>query len=881
MAKIKIAELDINTDALLKATSELKKEIDFLKKQQKDLQKAGQGSSKQFVQNASDLKTLNKAYNDNIKALSANTQAIADQANRTELLTLALNTEVTSIKEAREQNKLLNKLRNEANATTAEGQEEIKRLNNALDANNEFIKENADAYTQQKINIGNYKDSVKEALGELNLLNGGLGGFVSRANEAGGVGNLLKSSLGAATQGIIGMTRASLAFIATPIGVVITALVAAFLLVKNALNRSEEATAKLSKAFSGITGIFQGVLKALEPIGEFLIDVLVNNIEMAEKAFFAAANGISKALSFLGFDDAAKSVSGFVKGLEDASKASKDLSDAERELTKSRRESKKVQLEFQKDAEKLRQLRDDETKSFSERIKANEDLGKTLNKQLKVELELAEKALIVANLRLKAEGETTEALDARAEALTEIADIQERITGQESEQLTNRVALQKEAADKAIEIQKAQLDLFIESQGIRTKTLQEEAVIAEQVAIKKLEILKSELRNRKITQAQFDAEQQKIQNELLQAQTDAAVSNADRELKAFVDANQKKLDANKFFNDELLLQEQNRINQIEQKQLENARFRLNQGVINEQEYQDAISEIQKTSQDQRDQAKLQREEAEKQKQAIDLENRRIAEDITFQDDFLIKQQRLEFLRQQEVENAETTGANIDLINQKFALKQEQLDNQAKLAQISNQQAAIREIGALLTTFGKDSQGIQVALTLADGFLATQKAYTSQLIPGDPTSVARATAAAIKTGVFAAANVAKVAGVKFEKGGLQEIGGKRHVAGGTKFVGEDGTAFEAEKGELIGVMNRNAAQHFMAFNNAFPNGNSTPSFFQGGGIVSQAVNTQPLNTNELAEITAKAVSSIPSPIVTVEDINAGQIRTVEVESGADL
>ena len=447
--------------------------------------------------------------------------------------------------------------------------------------------------------------------------------------------------------------------------------------------------------------------------------------------------------------------------------------------------------------------------------------------------------------------------------------------------MTNRVQLQREAADKAIEIQKAQLDLFIENQGIRAKTLQEEANIAQQVANKKLEILKAELNNRKITQAQFDAEQAKIQNELLQAQTDAVVNAADRELQAFVDANQKKLDANKFFNDELLQQEQNRINSVQQAQIENAQFRLEQGTINEEEYQDAITQIQKDSQALRDEANLQREEAEKQKQAIDLENRRIAEDITFQDDFAIKQERLEFERQQEVENAEATGADIGLINQKFALQQEELDNQAKIAKISNQQAAIGEIGALLSAFGKESQGIQVALTAADGFLATQKAYTSQLVPGDPTSIARAVGAAIKTGLFAAANVAKVSGVKFEKGGLQEIGGKRHISGGTKFVGEDGTAFEAEQGELIGVMNRNAAQHFMAFNDSFPSGNSTPSFFQGGGIISQGVSAQSLDTNELAEITAEAVANVPAPIVTVEDINAGQTRTVEVEFGADL
>lgn len=57
---------------------------------------------------------------------------------------------------------------------------------------------------------------------------------------------------------------------------------------------------------------------------------------------------------------------------------------------------------------------------------------------------------MVANLRIDAEGKTTDLLDARAEALAEISDIQERITGQESEQLTNRVSLQKKLTTRLL-----------------------------------------------------------------------------------------------------------------------------------------------------------------------------------------------------------------------------------------------------------------------------------------------------------------------------------------------------------------------------------------------------------------------------------------------
>ena len=145
-SKIVIAELDIDINALIKSTSEVKQSIDALKKAQQDLVKQGDSSSQQYVQNTADLKTLNSAYSSNLKAIYANSLAQQEGAERTQLVALALQSEVTSVKEAREQNSLLNKLRNETNATTVEGKAQITSLNNKLDENNKFIKENADQY---------------------------------------------------------------------------------------------------------------------------------------------------------------------------------------------------------------------------------------------------------------------------------------------------------------------------------------------------------------------------------------------------------------------------------------------------------------------------------------------------------------------------------------------------------------------------------------------------------------------------------------------------------------------------------------------------------------------------------------------------------------
>ena len=56
---------------------------------------------------------------------------------------------------------------------------------------------------------------------------------------------------------------------------------------------------------------------------------------------------------------------------------------------------------------------------------------------------------------------------------------------------------------------------------------------------------------------------------------------------------------------------------------------------------------------------------------------------------------------------------------------------------------------------KFQKGLNVAFTLIDTYLAAQKAYTSQVIPGDPTSIVRAQIAA---GVAIAAGLARVAAI---------------------------------------------------------------------------------------------------------------------------
>ena len=872
MAKIKLAELEIDDKALIKSTSDIKKQLDELKQAQKDLTKEGKTASKEYVANAADLKTLSSAYNANIKTLSERTKSVSEAAAREDLLALALNNEVSSIAEAREQNKLLNKLRNESNALTVEGQKEIEALNNALDANNDFIKENADGYLKQKINIGNYTDSINDAFG-------GLGNFIAKSKEAGGVLPLVGTTIKSVSSSLLGLTKSALTFIATPVGAILAAIVAAFLLVKNAMNRSEEATNKITRVFSAFSGIANKVLSALEPLGEFLIDVIVDSFELVGEAADGALSIVSGALSLFGFESAAKAVDGFTESMKEGVRQGQALADAEAQLAKSQREAQKIQLEYQKDAEKLRQIRDNENLSIAERIKANDELGAVLQEQLKTELAIAQQALLVANLRIEAEGKTKETLDAQSEALTTIADIQERITGQESEQLTNRVALQKEAADKAKEIadkaiaqQEALLEKFIQSQGIRRKSFEEQLAFEQEVYQKEKEILEANLKNRNITQTEYDAELLALQNELLQSKTDLTQEQLQRELDLFISNNQSKIDSEQFFSDESLRIENERLESIREKQTEFAEQQLLDGVINRQEYNDAINAIDEENRITKEEAQKLRDEAQKETDVVNAENQRLLDEEKFEKELELELFRLEQKRLQEVENAEKIGADTTLINERYANAKKEIEQEAANAKLQANATVAGEIAGLL---GQESAlGKLAALTQAG--INVQQGVTKAIAQGGIAGIATGAVVAAKGAI----SIQKIAGTttKFEQGGIQEIGGKRHSQGGTKFYGEDGTTFEAERGEGIGVLSRAAFSGFMDFNNSFKGGVSGGGKFAGGGVITQAVRPQN-NSTDFRELN-NAIANMKIQ-VAVEDINTGQGNYAEVVNRANV
>ena len=103
-------------------------------------------------------------------------------------------------------------------------------------------------------------------------------------------------------------------------------------------------------------------------------------------------------------------------------------------------------------AETQRQIRDDETKTFAERIEANKKIGKILDKQQIEMMKLANTRVDAAALELAANKDNIDLQVAYQATLNDRAGVEAQIAGFRSEQLTNEVSLQKELGEVQKEI---------------------------------------------------------------------------------------------------------------------------------------------------------------------------------------------------------------------------------------------------------------------------------------------------------------------------------------------------------------------------------------------------------------------------------------------
>jgi hypothetical protein len=111
----------------------------------------------------------------------------------------------------------------------------------------------------------------------------------------------------------------------------------------------------------------------------------------------------------------------------------------------------RLNAKYLKDAEIQRQIRDDETKTFEERIEANNKLSKVLDEQAKDQAKQVQVKIDNAQAQFNINKSEENFLEL-GRAKNEMLELEETITGQLSEQKTNQVSLEKELLETQKEV---------------------------------------------------------------------------------------------------------------------------------------------------------------------------------------------------------------------------------------------------------------------------------------------------------------------------------------------------------------------------------------------------------------------------------------------
>jgi hypothetical protein len=896
--KINIAELNIDTRNLITETAKIKKELDELVKKQKKLKDSGDTSSATFVKQASEVKQLSSAYNTNVKAITDNTKATTDQTQQTKLLNEVINTEVKSITEARNQNKLLNKLRNDTNATTKEGQAQIKILNERLDKNNKFVKENGDQYLKQKINIGNYE-------GALQRVSPQLASIVSNLKSMVGGLQAQKVALQASTTTLGGTSKAlrvfKLALISTGIGAIVVALgslIAFFLSTQKGIDAVTKVTRPLQ-------AVFQSFLGVIQELGESLFDAFSNPKEAVLGLWesiktnivnrVAGIGGIFKALGKIissgftdGYKDLADSTLQVTTGVEnlidktvDASKKAaaflaeslkkgaeidkltKQIEESENKLIITRAKSLaliKAQELISKDKAKTDKERND---SVKEALRLSNELKNSESSvlDLKIKREVIQQSL---NDTDRKDNAVLNKLKADQITLQQSADARRlRFLGVQNQ-------LQNELSSSAIKRLKEELNFFISQQDVKNNSIEDSIELERQISIKKLAILDSELLNKKISETKYNTEVLKIKNSLISSESKLFVDAAKKELSDFNNKNKSKIESEKFLTEEIFKEEKLRLERIAAEQRKFELLKLEKGVSSKNEYDSAINKIDEDNRLSNEALQTERDEAKKEKDIIDLENKMLANQEQFENEFEIKQNQLNLSKQAELESVEKTGADTKLINEKYAKFKEELEAEKRKTKLNSDGKAFGDIAEFI---GKES-ALGKAAALAQAGINIELGITKALASKGFAGIIEGALIAAKGAV----SVGKISGAKFEKGGIASIDGNSHAQGGVPIYAGNKYIGEAEGKEGIGILSRPAFSKFMDFNNSFGSGSVGTTFAQQGGVLTPDLSN---SSNLSADDVLSLINELPRPVVYIEQIKTAVAETNEIEVMANI
>jgi hypothetical protein len=345
-------------------------------------------------------------------------------------------------------------------------------------------------------NVGNYSDDIEKAVGKIGGIGGALGG--------------ISPQVGAFTNGIEAATRASLAFLATPLGLILGGIALALASVTAYFKSSQEAEDEFTqvtevvgvvldnildifeelggaivdfiKPLIGLGDVFDDTgkkigqafsLEPLQKLGEFIVKHLLNQVKALYKPFvdlyrlITGEISIDQALKELA-NTAIQLTTGVENGVDKIAKATSDFYEKSKKDAEAALKIAALEARFRKEtladivddaetelatAKLLATVKDKLRFSDEERLAALQKANKLLEDQVKGDVELAQLELKLAQDRAALDKtnfeENKKIAELKAKVLsteTQFFEAQKRRLGQESALIAE---IAKEREDKA------------------------------------------------------------------------------------------------------------------------------------------------------------------------------------------------------------------------------------------------------------------------------------------------------------------------------------------------------------------------------------------------------------------------------------------------
>lgn len=600
---------------------------------------------------------------------------------------------------------------------------------------------------------------------------------------------------------------------------------------------------KLMKRNTEMATNLKAAFAPFEVIFSRILDGITNLLNGVAKAFDWVSTKVVSLLNSIGLisDETAK-----------AAKAAKELTRAEQAIFESETDALVTLSAMSRELANQKSLVADQTKSIKERnTAANQGLS-TLKQMENIEVGILKQKYEQIKAQNKLSYTSADDRRKEMEALAALQSKQAEYTEKQKELISQASSLQKQETAK----------------NSATASAAEQAKA--RAAIKATE--QAERRKREL--------QQETIKQMEIALTTLDLSIKERELNN--DTNATKL-ANQ--------------QELADKSLEIERYRLEQGLISQQEYANKETALKLETVKLQQKAVEEQEALDKERRAMDEANSKEIEMSEITNQYDLRQAQLDAQYAQEVAAAERIGADTTLVQQKYEKAKEDLTKARVNAELTMSAGLAGQLSSLL---GEESEAGK-AFGVVQATINTYLGATKALAQGGILGIAQA-AIVIAFGMKQVMSIAKqkdpdtkinTSVKKYAKGG--QIVGKSHAQGGVTFRGDNGQIFEAEGGENVYIMKKSASAEISALSalNEAHGGNSFGTSglykFADGGMVANIseanrvsrqmdnIRLSNASINQLAGVVIEAVASMPNPIVSVQDINSEQYDVAVVQN----